>query len=471
MCPSVRPAAGHSTATWVKLTFIMAQQAFPSIPSSSPKPAFTQKTILRYQPFRTIWLAQFVSIFGDFLALFAVISLITFKLNGNAVQVTAVTIAYVLPLALIGPAAGVFVDHWNVKRVMILSDLTRAVLIIMLVFVTDVAQICAIFAVLSAVSSFFAPAQSVTVRTLVPMDGLLAANAMMTQAFYIVRLASPFAAGALIALVGERFCFWLDAFSFIFSAFMISTLIIRRPARAQSEKSLESLTQDFLEGNKFIFTHAGLAFVFVAMAVAMFVLSSFSPLISIYIRDSLGAGPFTFGFISSMVGIGLIAGSQTLTCGLRAFNRSSEGDDPSSSGTKASPKTDVVLGGLAVLGMGAALLGGFQNIPMAAIATFTMGFAISFVLVPAQTMSQQETPPAMIGRVSSTFMSLISFAQVLGLLLSGYLARALGIRPLFMASAGVLAVIAGVGYWLMRGRILPGQQQEEAQEQEQTVGS
>ena len=408
----------------------------PGTPTVASTPAaFTQKTILQHRPFRTMWLAQFVSIFGDFLALFGVISLITFRLHGTAVQVTAVTIAYVLPLAIISPVAGVFVDHWNVKRVMIASDISRTVLILLLVFVRDVGQICVIFAIMSTVSSFFAPAQSVTIRTIVPMEGLLAANAMLTQAFYLVRLFSPFAAGALIAAVGEKSCFYLDTASFVFSAAMISSLAILRPARAQSEKTVQALTQDFLEGNKFIFTHAGLAFVFIAMALAMFVLSSFSPLISIYIRDSLGAGPFIFGVISSMVGIGLIAGSQVLT------------RIPS-----AGTKTNIVLFGLFGLGLGAAFLGAFRNIPLAALSTFTMGFAISFVLVPAQTMSQRETPPAMIGRVSSTFMSLISVSQVLGLLLSGYLANALGIRPLFLACAAFLAVIAGAGHLVMRNR-------------------
>src|SRR6478752_9972073 len=112
--------------------------------------AYTQKTILQHKPFRTLWLAQFVSICGDFLALFGVISLITFKLHGTAVQVTAVTISYVLPLAVISPIAGVFVDHWNVKRVMIASDLVRAALILLLVFVHNVPQIAAIFLVLSS---------------------------------------------------------------------------------------------------------------------------------------------------------------------------------------------------------------------------------------------------------------------------------------------------------------------------------
>ena len=400
--------------------------------AASPAPA--PQAILKHRPFRTLWLAQFVSIFGDFLALFGVISLITFRMHGTAVQVTAVTIAYILPLAVISPVAGVFVDHWNVKRVMIASDLIRGALIVLLVFVRDVTQICVIFASLSVVSSFFAPAQSVTVRTIVPQDRLLVANAMLSQAFYVVRLASPFAAGALIAWLGEKVCFYLDTASFVFSAAMLSTLTIARP-RALTEKTLQSLSRDFVEGNRFIFTHAGLAFVFLAMGAAMFVLSAFSPLISIYIRDSLSAGPFVWGVISSMVGIGLIAGAQVLA---RVHTPGS--------------RTRVVLGGMLALGAGAALLGLFHNIPMAALSTFTMGFAISFVLIPAQTLSQQETPPALMGRVSSTFMSLIALAQVLGLLLSGYLAQRLGIRALFLSCAGVLALVSGGGYVWMRGR-------------------
>jgi predicted MFS family arabinose efflux permease len=262
---------------------------------------------------------------------------------------------------------------------------------------------------------------------------LLAANALMAQAFYVVRLLSPAAAGVLVTWLTEKACFYLDVASFMFSAAMIAGLAIVRPARAQGEKTVNSLTQDFVAGNKFIFTHTGLAFVFIAMAVAMFVLSSFSPLISIFIRDSLHAGSFMFGVISAMVGIGLIVGTQFVTRLVSSRSR-----------------TYVVLGGLFSLGIAAALLGISRNIPMAAASTFTMGFAIAFVWVPAQTMSQQETPPAMVGRVSSTFMSLISVAQVLGLMLSGYLAQKLGIRPLFIACAGVLGVISAAGYLMMR---------------------
>jgi DHA3 family macrolide efflux protein-like MFS transporter len=395
--------------------------------------AYTLRTILKFKPFRTLWLAQFVSIFGDFLALFGVISLVTFSWHGSAVQVTAVIIAYMLPVAVVGPIAGVFVDHWNVKRLMIASDLIRAGLILLLVFAHSVPHIAAIFIVLSSVSSFFAPAQSVALRTIVPTEGLLAANALMAQAFYIVRLLSPAAAGLLVFWLTEKACFYLDICSFIFSAVMISRLAIR-PVRVASEKTVKSLTGDFLAGNKFIFTHAGLAFVFIAMVVAMFVMSSFSPLISIYIRDTLHAGSFMFGLISAMVGVGMIVGTQFVS---RLVHRS---------------RAHVVLSGLFSLGMAAALLGAFRSVPVAALGTFTLGFAIAFVWVPAQTMSQQETPPPMVGRVSSTFMSLISISQVFGLLLSGVLAQKLGIRPLFIACAGGLVLISAGGYFMVRGR-------------------
>jgi MFS family permease len=385
------------------------------------------RAVLQQPDFRKLWLAQFVSIFGDFLALFGVISLITFRWHGNAVQVTFVMVAYMLPLALIGPLAGVFVDRWNVKRVMIASDLTRAVLVLLAVAATDVRQICAIFAALGMFSSFFGPAQSVTVRTLVPMEKLLAANAMMSQAFYTVRLASPLLAGALIAWLGEQPCFYLDAASFAFSALMVSTLVINPPR--PSGKSVQGFLHEFSSGNRFIFTHSYLAFVVTAMVVAMFVLSCFSPLISIYVRDMLHGGTFLYGFVSTMVGVGLILGTQSV-----------------SRFAKQRSKKDIVLVGLLTLGCSTGLLGAFANIPMAATSLFGLGLAIAFVIVPAQTLMQQETPHAMIGRVSSSFLSLISVAQVTGLLLSGYLAQVFGIRHLFIAAAAALALITVVGY-------------------------
>jgi len=401
--------------------------------SSAPQtqPPAQQGSIFVLPEFRTIWFAQFVSIFGDFVALFAIISLITFRWHGSPVQVTAMTIAYVLPLAIIEPPAGVLVDHWNVKRVMIASDLTRAVLALLLVWVGSVGQIAVVMFAMSVMSSAFMPAQSISIRTLIPRERLLQANAMLSQAFYLIRIASPVVAGAIVAWLSERACFYIDAVSFLFSALMISRLTIHRPPREDADKTLKGLSSDFVEGNRFIFTHPGLSFVFLAMAVAMFVLSSFSPLISIFVRDQLHAGSFLFGFVSAMVGVGLIVGTALIT-------RISRGK----------PKSGIVLIGLLSLAVGTAVLAGSRIPAFAAVSTFLLGFSIALVLIPAQTMSQQETPPNMVGRVSSTFM-------VLGLLLSGSLAQRLGMQRLFAACAGALVLMAFGGWLWLRSRRQP----------------
>lgn len=407
--------------------------------SAAPQPISPPEgSIFKLRDFRIIWFGQFVSIFGDFIAVFAIISLITFRWHGNPVQVTVMTICYVLPLALIGPPAGVLVDHWDVKRVMIISDLTRAVLALLLVWVTSVRQIAAVMFAISIMSSAFVPAQSISVRTLVPRERLLQANAMLSQAFYLIRIASPIVAGSIVAWLSERACFYIDSVSFLFSACMISLLVINRPPRQDAEKTLRSLTRDYADGNRFIFTHPGLSFVFIAMAAAMFVMSAFAPLISIFVRDQLHAGTLVYGLVSAMIGVGLIASTTLIT---------------KLSGGK--PKPGMVLIGLLSLGIATAVLALSRVPAMAGVSTFLIGFSVAMVLIPAQTMSQRETPHHMVGRVSSTFMSMISIAQVLGLLLSGGLAQRLGMQRLFGVCALALVFISFGGWLYLRARQEP----------------
>src|SRR4051812_36952126 len=186
--------------------------------------SISARGILRQPGFRTLWLAQFVSVFGDFLMFFGVISLITFRMHGTPADVALATVAYLLPLSLIAPLAGVLVDRWNVKRVMIASDLMRAAIAASLIFAGDLRQIAIAMALLGVFSSFFGPAQTVALRALVAPADLMTANATLAQAFYAVRILSPALAGALVAWLTEKACFWLDAASFLFSAAMIARL-------------------------------------------------------------------------------------------------------------------------------------------------------------------------------------------------------------------------------------------------------
>ena len=398
-------------------------------------PGSGMSSVLRLPSYRALWTAQAVSVFGDFLALFGMISLITFKLHGTAADVALATAAFLLPFSVMGPIAGVLVDRWRAKRVMIASDLIRAGIAAALVWARDVPHLCAVMALLGIVSSFFAPAQAIALRTLVPREDLLAANALLAQAMYAVRILGPALAGALVAWLTEKACFWIDAASFAFSAAMIARLTIAQPPARPKPGSLRALGQEFAEGNRFIFTHRGLSFAFLASAAAMFMLSSFSPLISVYVRDTLHAREIIYGVISAMVGVGLVLGTSFV-------RRVAQGR----------PLPTVVLGGLFALGAGAALLGAFRTIATAGLSTLVIGAAIACVVVPAQTLSQRETPPEMQGRVSSTFMSLFSLAQVLGMLLSGVLATRMGIRELFLACGAVLALMAMAGWGFLRPR-------------------
>src|SRR6476660_1746423 len=117
----------------------------------APTSQLTIREAVTLVPVRRLWLAQVVSVFGDFLAIFAVLSYVSFNLRATAAEVTGISVAFMIPFAVIGPVAGVFVDRWNVKRTMISSDLIRAALAIALVFAANLVQIYVILFLLSAV--------------------------------------------------------------------------------------------------------------------------------------------------------------------------------------------------------------------------------------------------------------------------------------------------------------------------------
>jgi len=391
----------------------------------------TIREVLQLRPVRRLWLAQIVSVFGDFLAIFAVLSYVSFNLHASPAQVTGISVAFMIPFALIGPVAGVFVDRWNVKSTMIASDLIRAALALGLVFTGTLGQVYAILFLLSVFSAFFMPAQTVTLRTIVPREGLLAANALIQQAFQIMRIFSPALAGALVQWVGASSCYYIDSASFVVSASIVATLVIAREpvAPAKDSHPLKSVFDDLMVGVKFIFTHETISFVILAMAAGMFAISCFGPLIAVYVRDELHANSLAFGVINALIGVGMIGGTLVMS---RFAQKQS--------------KTHLALWGLLTMGAFVVVLAAFKSIAAASISMFGVGVGVVFVFVSAQTLMQGQTPMELIGRVSSSVLSVLSFAQLIGLVFSGTLAQTLGVRNLFYASAVMLLLITVFGY-------------------------
>jgi MFS family permease len=408
--------------------------------SAPPTGPMTFRDVLRIDVMRRVWFAQIISLFGDFLALFAVIAVVSFMMRGNANQITGVQIAYMLPIVFVGPIAGVFVDRWPLKPTLVASDLIRAVLALLLIPSTAIWQVYIVLAALSCVSAFFGPAQQVTIRTHVPANGLISANALMQIAFMGSRVIGPATAGAVAATFGPNVCYALDTISFVLSAALIGSVVIRRPPSAQSapassSNKIHAILRDMGEGINFIFHHAAVLFVVLAMAAGLFTIGCFGPLIAIFVRDTLHASARLFGIVSGMVGVGLLFGTQLL----RRF---------------AATVADhvLVLSGLGGIGGGVLLLGAVPFTAATLLATFTIGFAFAAIMVPAQTLLQRETPHEMIGRVSSTNISVAFLAQIIGLVLSGVLADAFGVRTVFFLCAGLAVALAVAGRAFLRVR-------------------
>jgi predicted MFS family arabinose efflux permease len=386
--------------------------------------------VLKIVAVRRLWLAQVVSIFGDFLALFAVLTHASFALHADARQITGISIAFMLPFALIGPVAGVFVDRWNVKRTMITSDLVRSLIVLALIFATDLHQIYLLLFLMSTVSAFFVPAQSVTIRTIVPAEGLISANALMQQAMQLARIVSPALAGALVSAFGPASCYGFDTASYLFSATMIALIaIVREPTRPKpGSHPVQAVLDDLWTGVRFAFTHPILSFVILAMTAGMFAVSCFGPLIAVYVRDVLHSSPIVFGLVNAMIGVGMIAG--TLGTARFAQNRS---------------KSHMVLAGLAVMGLFVVVLAAVPTTLAAGVGMFGVGAGVVLVFVSAQTLMQGQTPIALVGRVASSVWALISVAQLLGLTLSGAMAQRFGITNVFFASAAMLVLMSALG--------------------------
>lgn len=394
-------------------------------PVSSHQQLHTFRQALAIEGVPRLWTGQLISLAGDFLAMFAVLGLASFRMHATPAQITGITVSYMLPLATLGPVAGVFVDRWNPRHTMIASDLIRAALATLLMMATRPAGICAVLFAISAVSTFFIPAQSRLIRTLVPREALLSVNAILQQAMLAIRLASPAIAGALVARFGPMPCFYLDAFSFIFSALMISG--VRTPAGVAGS-SARSIRADLSAGVRFILTHSAVSFALIAMASATFAISCFAPLIAIFVRDILHADVRTFGVISAMIGLGMIAGTQSVRP--LVLRR---------------PPRHVVVFSLAVMAAGIVLMGASRLALATAAGALVMGCGVGLLMVPAQTLIQSETPIPLAGRVSSGVMSLISVAQILGLTLSSVFSGVIGVRKMFFSSALLLGGLALAG--------------------------
>jgi MFS transporter, DHA3 family, macrolide efflux protein len=115
----------------------------------------------------------------------------------------------------------------------------------------------------------------------------------------------------------------------------------------------------------------------------------------------------------------------------------------------------LVYSGLFGMAIGLCLLTVLVHLWSTIVGNLIIGFSVAGIIIPAQTLFQQATPPELMGRVGSTFMSIIFTAQILGLILSGILAQHTGVRHVFALCAILLVILMGIGKLWMEPKPAP----------------
>jgi len=387
--------------------------------------------VLANPGFRRLWIAQGISIFGDYLAMFAVQSAIVFRMHGSAREVSAVLLVSLVPAIVIGPFAGVFADRWNPRwtnprRIMIASDVVRAGLVLLLAVSTRVPsshvllRMCSICFAISCFSALFVPAQAVMIPQLVKREDLLKASALLQQSMHIARIASPAAAGALVARFGENACYVADAASFVFSAVLLSTLSC---GATQTTRPIvaANVIREIRHGFDFVCANVDVRFATLAMAGGTFAAGCFSVLVAIYVRDALHVGTGVYGAIGALAAAGTLLG--TLTIGKFAHRV---------------PRQRLIAGGMDVVGICILALAAFPSVPVALIGAMGIGCGASCAMVAAGAVLKENTPAEFRGRVSSVSTALMSAAQAGAMILAGSAAARLGVRGVYALSAAML---------------------------------
>ena len=289
--------------------------------------------VLRNTSFRNLSLATLSSTLGDwigFLAILALTESILGQTRAAAFAVSAVMAARVLPSMLLGPIAGVFVDRWDRKRLMIACDIGRAAIMALIPFSNEILTLLLATLVIEVLSSLFGPAKDSVLPSLVRPDRLVLANQVNLMVTYgtlplggvlfaaMLAVAGP--ASGVIGFLDDRpvaLPIWFNALSFLMSAALLSRLqIAERPRhRGGADEDGDRAAvdeppgawQELREGFAFVGGHpiirALILGVMLAAGSAGVVISTGQ-----FFANVLNAGSQGFGILVGIVGVGLLLG-------------------------------------------------------------------------------------------------------------------------------------------------------------------
>jgi predicted MFS family arabinose efflux permease len=388
----------------------------------------------QYRDFRLMWIGACTSSIGTWMQIVAQGWLI-YRLSHSALLLSLDQFLGGLPIFLFSLIGGVVADRAERRKILLMSQyvqMSSAVLLTVLVAggCVHVWQILCLSFVSGLAQAFGGPAYQALIPSLVKREDIPNAIALNSIQFNLAVTVGPALAGQALAKLGEKWCFGLNALSFlapVISLSMISVTFLPTPTK-------ESMFVSLKQGIKFVRRQESMA----ALIVIAFCMTALSmPLrtyIPVFVKDIFHRGPETYGTLLSMMGVGSIIGSLTIA---------SRGN--------ILKKGRVALLMLICLGLGTAVFSVSRSLPLSYAMLVIVGASMMAAFASVSSLVQLTTTDDMRGRVMSVYNCAFRGGMPMGNLVSGWLVPAFT-APVVVGLNGALLVLVALYFLLVQRR-------------------
>ncbi|MEV7559664.1 MFS transporter [Streptomyces sp. NPDC089795] len=392
----------------------------------------------RNKDFTVFWLGQALSVLGGSVSMLA-LPLLVLHATGSIVQMGLVTVVSGATAIGTGVFAGYVVDRVDRRRLMIVCDLARAVLLgaVPLVWWVAGPQIWLLYVLTASAAvlkTLFDVAYVTAIPQLVRTQDLTAANGRLMGTFALGSLLGPVVAGFLTAGVGADRALALDGATFLVSAASLGWVrFTARPAGDGAEKPAERagagmLREMFVVGFRFLWSHPLLRPLTVQLTLLTFVTMGATDLLIYRVQHDLGRDAATLGYVIAVSGAGSVVAALSAGRLRRILGF----------GT-------CWLASIAMIAVGVTVTGVSRSVPVIAALAAVFMFGITLGGICTMTLRQEVTPDHLLGRVTSAFWTVHNASGPVGAAVLTLLAARHGVPAVSLAGGALCLLVLGGG--------------------------
>lgn len=388
--------------------------------------------------FRNLWLAGLLSMTGSQISRVGLILYISS--TGNSVLALALLLTLeLLPGALVAPLAGVVIDAYSKRVVMIVSDLLRMVFMLFIWWWPTVEMIYLMAALHSIATVFYLPAKSALIPEVVEEADWPGANGLDQSASNLTMVAGPIIGAELLILVGLKVTLIVDALSFLASALLVARVKSRPVAREYVELSLTTTVQNVKAGWDYIVAHPLVLRLNVMVFVSLLCAGLWVPLAPSFVRDQLSGSSRLIGWQMGIFGLGAILGGLLAPLLVRRFG-----------------KGIMVFLGLLAEGLSLSVYAVVSHIGVSMLIMFGLGIVVSIVVVAFYSILQTVVEEPFLGRVFSIVKQSENIAIVLAMAMAALLQGFLSSHVIFLGAGLFYVGLTLASSFSRGGRLLLG---------------